>query len=134
MDDLRCEGDWTRLLGGAGDGVRLDGDITRTTGRPGIWQGSWRVKKFSRVSHPPPTRTIMCVPFNNFKNKNLLHHNNFNLNFNSYIYTFVKLSEDGFWTNRNQMTTSFPKNLNESVQALGAIRNDDLVVYKSRET
>lgn len=66
IDDLRCEGDWTRLFGGAGDGVRLEGDVTRTTGRPGVWQGSCRVKKFSSVSHPPPTRTIMCVPFNSF--------------------------------------------------------------------
>lgn len=28
------------------------------------WQGSCLVKKCSRVSQPPPTRTIMCRPFN----------------------------------------------------------------------
>lgn len=43
--------------GGSGTRERLPG-VTRRT-----WQGSWRDRKCSSVSQPPPTRTIMCRPF-----------------------------------------------------------------------
>lgn len=38
--------------------------VTRRT-----WHGSWRDRKCSSVSHPPPTRTIMCRPFSSWNNE-----------------------------------------------------------------
>lgn len=51
--------------GGAGG----EGGRGSTSRRPCVtrrtWQGSWRDRKCSSVSQPPPTRTIMCRPFSN---------------------------------------------------------------------
>lgn len=49
---------------GSGAGSAGSGSTAR---RPGVtsrtWQGSWRDRKCSSVSQPPPTRTIMWRPF-----------------------------------------------------------------------
>lgn len=54
--------------GGAG-GAGGEGGRGSTSRRPCVtrrtWQGSWRDRKCSSVSQPPPTRTIMCRPFSN---------------------------------------------------------------------
>lgn len=36
------------------------------------WQGSWRRRKWSRVSQPPPTRTIIWRPFRSWKMMRLI--------------------------------------------------------------
>lgn len=68
-DSLLLAGD---SFGGSGDTLRG----SRVTGRTSAllpwvtrrtWHGSCRDRKCSSVSHPPPTRTIMCRPFSNWK-------------------------------------------------------------------
>ena len=45
-------------------------DPDGVTSRPSTrtWHGSCRSRKCSKVSQPPPTRTIMCRPFRSCKN------------------------------------------------------------------
>ena len=57
-----CEGE---SAGGAGGGVGRGSTSRRPCVTRRTWQGSWRERKCSSVSQPPPTRTIMWRPFSN---------------------------------------------------------------------
>lgn len=63
------------LVGESGAGASVAGGVSAsgtgsTSRRPCVtrrtWQGSWRDRKCSSVSQPPPTRTIMWRPFSNW--------------------------------------------------------------------